>query len=248
MHAGNMRAAGCLDRGTLRSLGVFLALAALATDTFAAESRRVPPAPARKPVVLLLPGIDGPARYRAEAARLSRLGYHAVLLESSVDPVSRYGEKHIRDEIARAQRAPEAKSGKVAVIGFSMGGGEALAHAAPMADLVAAVIVYYPYIGFIGGDREMQSFASRFAVPVLALSGEADRQGCCAPEAQRALESAARSQEKQYELVLYPGAQHGFNLTDWWDATAAADAQRRADEMLKRFLPLGADVPARDAR
>ncbi len=231
-------AAEGLASTALRRLAVVQVIAVLATTGGAAASQRAATA-ARKPVVILIPGIDGPARYRAEAARISKLGYFAVLLDATIDPISRYGESNLRDAIARAQKAPEARPGKVVVIGFSMGGGGALAIAAAMPDLVAAVVAYYPAVSFLAGERQMQTLAGRFAVPVLALAGEGDTYlDCCRAEAQRALEAAAKGQGKQYELVTYPGAQHGFNLAGrWHDAAASADAARRADEVLRRYLP-----------
>jgi len=248
MHSVCMRTARVRKSGALRLLGVLMVLAMRPTNTVAVDPAPVAPASATRPVVILLPGADGPDLYRGEAERISRMGYLAVLLDHAVSPVSRYGEQHVRDEIARALRSPNARAGKVVVIGFSQGGGQALAHATAMPDVVAAVIAYYPYVGFIGGEPAMKSFASHFAVPVLTLAGDADRfLSCCVPEAQRALEQAARGQGKQYELVLYPGAQHQFNVPGaWYAAAAAADATRRADAMLKRYLPIegAASVPA----
>lgn len=68
------------------------------------------------------------------------------------------------------------------------------------------------------------------------LAGEDDTyHDCCRVKAQRALEAAARSQGKQYELIVYPGAGHGFNL--FGSSPARTDAERRTDEMLKHYLP-----------
>jgi pimeloyl-ACP methyl ester carboxylesterase len=51
---------------------------------------------------------------------------------------------NLRRVIEQAQGSPNAIPVKAAVIGFSMGGGGALAYAASMPDLVSAVAAFYP--------------------------------------------------------------------------------------------------------
>ncbi len=209
---------------------------ALASAGCAPVPKALPPPAGRGPVAIVLSGMTGPSSYRDAASRLTRLGYYTVLLDGNdLDPRSSEGAARLREEIARAQGAPEALPGKVVVVGFSMGGGAALAHAAQMGDLVAAVVAYFPYVGFLH-EEQVPSFASRLQVPVLVLAGEEDTYlNCCRAEAQRALAAAARGQGKQYELVVYPGAGHRFDV--FGPSSARADAERRTDEMLRRHRP-----------
>jgi dienelactone hydrolase len=213
----------------LSLIGTLVAAAGCATT-----QRAIAPPTGKGPVAIVISGYKGPSTYEGEAQRIAKLGYYTVLLDGKdIDP--RYGDrsKFLRDAIARAQSAPEAVPGKVVVIGFSMGGGGALVSATPMGDLVAAVVAYYPMVTHLSKSR-MESLASRLEVPVLVLAGEDDTyETCCLATSQRALEAAARSQGKPYELILYPGAGHAFNFMG--PSSAQVDAERRTDEMLKRY-------------
>ncbi len=59
------------------------------------------------------------------------------------------GGARLQKVIAKAQRSSNALPGKVAVIGFALGGGGALAYAEAEPALVATVITYYPATSFI---------------------------------------------------------------------------------------------------
>jgi dienelactone hydrolase len=61
------------------------------------------------------------------------------------------------------------------------------------------------------------------------------------------MEAAAKQNGKQFELVVYPDANHGFNLhkvakgepSGAYRRDDDRDAWRRTIEMLKRYQPLG---------
>lgn len=199
----------------------------------------VPPS-GRGPIVILISGVNGPDAYRGYAADVARLGYYAVLLNAHSISLSQYGEGDLRRAIEQAQRSPKALPGKVAVIGFSMGGGGALTHATHMPDLVSAVIAYYPLTMQI---QDMRSFAARFKVPTLVLAGEKDAyRNCCLIEYARAMEAAAKEAGAPFELVAYPDVTHAFNLkTDRSGVFKAetADAWQRTTKMLRQYQPLG---------
>jgi pimeloyl-ACP methyl ester carboxylesterase len=202
-----------------------------------AQTAYAPPA-GKGPIVVVLSGHSGPGLYHGYAAELSRLGYYTVLLDGK-DILTREqdGAANLRKAIERAQRSSQAIPGKAAVIRFSQGGGGALAHGANMPDLVSTVVAYYPQTGFVS---DMRRLAARFQVPVLVLAGEADRyHNCCPIESMRAMETAAGERRTPFELVVYPYADHGFNLrTSAYRGEDGADAWRRTTEALRRYHPL----------
>lgn len=220
-----------------RHLATLLAAALVLAAGCATPPKAFPPPAGRGPIAIVISGLSGSDSFQDEATRISQLGYYTMLLDGNdVDPRSSTGATRLRDAITRASSAPEARPGKVVVVGFSMGGGGALVHAAPMGNLVAAVVAYYPFVEFLR-EETMHYFTARLEAPVLVLAGADDTyRDCCRVGAQRALEAAARSQGKEFELVVYPGADHGFNLRG--DSAAHEDAERRTDEMLRRHLPL----------
>ena len=78
-------------------------------------------------------------------------------------------------------------------------------------------------------------------MPTLVLQGEADRyNNCCIVERVRAIEAAARSRGVPFELVVYPGAEHGFALkgATGYVRRDADDSWRRALEMLNAHHPV----------
>ncbi len=191
------------------------------------------------PVVVLLSGASGTTNYRYYGTDVAELGYYAVLVDGNAI-LSRVvdGEWNLRQVIANAQATPNALPGKVFVVGFSQGGGGALAHAVVMPELVSGAVAYYPAISFASGN--LPGLAARIKVPVLVLAGEADRfNNCCLIEHMRELDAAAKAKQVPLELVSYRGAGHGFNM--WGNAyqpSTTADAWRRTREMLAKHLPL----------
>ena len=198
------------------------------------------PPSGRGPIVILISGTNGPDAYRSYAAEVARLGYYAVLLNGHSVPLTQDGEGDLRRAIERAQHSPKALPGQAAVIGFSMGGGGALTHAAHMPDLVSAVVAYYPMTIHV---LDMRSFAARFQVPILVLAGEKDVYfNCCLIESMRGMEAAAKEGGALFELVVYPNAGHAFNLghgsLGWFRAEESADAWQRTTMMLRQYQPL----------
>lgn len=197
------------------------------------------------PAVIVISGATGRTAYQSYATELARLGYYTVLLDGNdILSTGREGPGNLRRAIERAQRSPQAVPGKVAVIGFSRGGGGALAHAVGMADLVSAVVVYYPFTSFKAGPV---SLVRNFRVPVLFFAAERDRyRDCCLIDSARAIAAAAQESGAKFELVTYPQANHGFNLevsargepAGAYRKDDADDAWQRTIEMLKQHHPL----------
>ena len=204
------------------------------------------PASGVGPVVIVISGQTGPNSYQKYASELAGLGYYSVLLTGKdiLNP-ELTGEANLKKAIARAQGSPNAVKGKVAVIGFSLGGGGALYNATPLADLVSMVVAYYPYTKTWA--NKMPWFVKRFRVPVLVMPGGKDRyKDCCVIESMRAMEEAAKQTGAKFQLVEYPEANHGFNLEQGangepmgaYRSTDASDAWRRTVDMLKQYQPL----------
>src|ERR1035437_9709039 len=164
------------------------------------------------PVVIAISGHSGPTSYQTYAANLAELGYYTILVDGNdiLNP-EHTGPANLSKAIARAQHSPNAVPGKVAVIGFSQGGGGALYNAAEMPEAVSMVVAYYPYTRTWANNIEL--LVKRFQVPVLVMAGGIDRyHDCCVIESMHAIEAAAKTSGSKFELVLYPEANHGFNL------------------------------------
>jgi dienelactone hydrolase len=199
------------------------------------------PPSGRGPIVILLSGASGMNdAYRSYAAEVAQIGYYVVLLDGN-DFHPKYGKSaaaDLRRVIERAQSSPKALPGKATVIGFSMGGGDALTHAAGMPDLVSALVAYYPMTKYISN---MRSFVAQFKVPILVLAGEKDTyMNCCLIESMRSMEAAAKEDGKPFELVVYPNAHHGFTWVNSpaYRAEDSADAWQRTKKMLSQHQPL----------
>jgi dienelactone hydrolase len=198
------------------------------------------------PVVIAISGHTGPTSYQAYAAELAQLGYYAVLVDGKdiLNP-ERTGPALLSKAISRARHSPNAIPGKVAVIGFSQGGGGALYNAAFMPDMVSMVVAYYPYTRT--WVKNIDALVKRFRVPVLVLAGGIDRYNdCCVVESMHAMEAAAKTSKAKFELVVYPEANHGFNLESGasgepmraYRPDDARDAWGRTVEMLKQYQPV----------
>lgn len=198
------------------------------------------------PVIIAISGHSGPNSYQIYSAELAKLGYYTVLVDGNdiLNP-ELSGPAHLKQAINRAQKSPNAIPGKVAVIGFSLGGGGALYNAANMPDAVSMVVAYYPYTRT--WMNRIDELVHHFQVPILVLAGGTDRyKDCCVVETARALEASAKARKTPFELVVYPNANHGFNLETGangepmgaYRADDAHDAWLRTLEMLKRYEPL----------
>lgn len=205
-----------------------------------AQTAFIPPS-GRGPVVIMISGASGPANYHIFASELAKIGYYTILIDgNAIMNKELTGGKNLKNAITRAQSSPNGLPGKVAVIGYSLGSGGALAYATSMPDVVSAIVAYYPFVAWIK-DEDMNKFVARFKVPILVLAGELDSyQGCCKIEKIRAMDSAAKSSGVMFELVVYPSAEHSFNWSALpvFRADDTADAWRRTIDMLHRHHPL----------
>ncbi len=203
----------------------FLALAVLAC-VGNTEVRHEHFSPAGKgPPLVMVSGAFGEGAYRAQARRMAALGYDVLLVDSR-DLVD-IEEPGLKAVIEHARASPHALPGKVDMIGFSLGGGQLLAHAAAWPEEVSAIVVMYPATVSLGDPGEL---AKSIKVPVLLLAGEEDRVvGCCIIERARAIAAAASAQRAPLELRSYRGTGHDFVVegTDGFNRTVAANAWYR---------------------
>ena len=192
------------------------------------------------PVVMVISGASSNlyGLYHDFTKAFADKGYYSVLLYGNEILRREGGREALESALGRARQAAEAVPGKAAVVGFSLGGGAALAFATSMPEAVSVVIAWYPSSSFI---TDPERFAARVQVPTLVLQGERDRyNNCCIVERVRAIEAAARSRGAPFELVVYPGAEHGFNLrsSSAYVRRDAEDSWRRALEMLDKHHPV----------
>lgn len=196
------------------------------------------PKSGKGPVVVVISGASGPLNYRHYGAQLARIGYYAVLIDGK-DILTRVqdGAQNLRMVITKAQASPNAVPGKAAVVGFSQGGGGVLAHAVVMPELINSAVAYYPAVSWA---KNIGAVAARIQIPILVLAAERDRyNNCCLIESIRELEAAAKAKLLPLELVVYPNADHGFNLDGrTYRAADTDDAWRRTTEMLARHHPV----------
>lgn len=185
-------------------------------------------------VIIVLSGAFGPAMYSFVPQELAKEGYYAVLLAgTNFSPKAAGASDNLRQIILRAQQSPHALQGKVAVMGFSAGGGAALAYATSLSDLVSVVVDYYPATNSIPDQADV---VRRWNVPTVVLAGDADNNGCCMINTIREMVGSAKDRGAPVELVVYPGANHDFILPMRLKQDAAADAWQRALAALHQHL------------
>ena len=118
-------------------------------------------------------------------------------------------------------------NGKVGVVGFCFGGWISNMMAVRIPDLKAAVPYY-------GGQPEASDVA-QIKAPLLVIYAELDsRVNAGWP----AYESALKAQGKNYQMINFPGVNHGFhnNTTPRYDETAAKEAWEKTIAFFRKNL------------
>jgi dienelactone hydrolase len=206
-------------------------------------------------------------REREWATRLTAIG-HPVLFVDSYGSRGRReacegGSRGVEPETVRREDAlaaaawaagqPWAQPGGAVLLGWSHGGSAALAAAQPPLPegAVRGVIAFYP-----GCNRLVQDTPDwQAGVPVLMLLGEADDWSAARPCQRLASRAPAN-----VEVVVYPGAHHGFDAanaplrermglvgtargggiaTTGTDPAARADSLRRVPDFIGALRPVG---------
>jgi carboxymethylenebutenolidase len=127
--------------------------------------------------------------------------------------------------IAYLEKQSFVRADRIGITGFCMGGRVSYLVACELPDKIRAAAPFY------GGGIPIDETA-KLKAPVLAFFG--DKDAFIPLEFVERLRSEAAKQKKQVEIVVYPGADHGFfcNERPSYNPAAAADAWER----LKKFL------------
>jgi dienelactone hydrolase len=203
------------------------------------------------PAVLLLHGCEGLLGFETVAAdRLAARGYVGVALDSLGvrPPLQACGDRAAALEQAADARAvltwlraqQYVAADRLAVIGYSMGGNAVLELIDPKVPVapppgLRAAVAYYPYCD--GRDGAV-------TVPLQIFAGDAD---AIAPAtACSAMASAGKAAGKQIDIMVYPGATHGFELPGperrffgqpiRYDPNAAVESAQKIDAFFQTFL------------
>lgn len=205
-----------------RIAAMMAAFVLLASLPSAYAQQEFPPPQGKGRVVVVFSGTAGPSRVAQVAGDIAKLGYDVVLFDGNT--LKGTHGAAVKSAIQQALSMPNALPGKVALVGFSGGGGEALYYGTQLPDQVAGVVVWYPANFFI---RNVPGFADHLQVPVVAFAGGQDHflSNCCTAATDEMLQSAAKGAGKSFDLTVYPDADHDFakggpnyNAKDYDDA------------------------------
>lgn len=196
------------------------------------------PGDAPRPAALILHGAGGFDRriadYRRYGSTVAEAGIDAYLVyyysprdEQSVDFEGRYAAwAKLVGELADHVRKQKESSGKIGLVGFSNGG--ILASGAVILDpKINAAAIYY------GTDAwPLDKSIPRHYPPLLVLHGDNDT--IIDVRAGQKLAAHAKQLGAPVDLVIYPGAPHGFgsNISEG----VGADALKRTIVFLKKVL------------
>jgi dipeptidyl aminopeptidase/acylaminoacyl peptidase len=189
----------------------------------------------------LAPGMNGAATVEGEAQRLAGRGYATLALAlRGWPPSGGQDDCGLRqpDDVAEAinwlRRQPGVAGDRIALVGFSQGAQVALLAAGRGAQ-VRGVVAYYPvtdvtrwkattdhpqvpeYVATIcesGGTRSRSPLlsAANITADVLLVHGDTDRR--VPTEQSVLLHTALIAAGRRSNLLLVPGAQHGFSLAE----------------------------------
>ena len=236
----------CSSHGTVLSAFFIMAISVgCSFESKGPHSEIFSPAGGKGAIVVVASGNTGPGLYRDFCLKLAGLGYYTVLMDGKdlFDPGSigyiTPSAENLQTVIAESKASPQAIPGKVALVGFSVGGAGVLYFGTKLKDQVSAVVAYYPAITTMG--RSMKTLAAGFRTPVLLLAGvKDDYENCCLIGSMRELAEAPKT--VPFELVAYPNARHGFNIRSLPFAHRpqdAADSWARTVAFLNRLHPPG---------
>jgi carboxymethylenebutenolidase len=205
------------------------------------------PGEAPRPAVLILHGRQGIAPFAAAYTRyaddLAAAGIDAWLISyyspddaqamRAPDRDKQIALLHTRirdwmktvEDVASFALAQKLGSGRIALLGFSNGGYIAVGAAAADPRFAAIVVFYGGILDSIEAD------ISRLP-PLLALHGDADRN--VPVDKGRELVDRAKALGGDAELIVYPGAGHGFDFDE--QSNMARGARARAIQFLANQL------------
>lgn len=221
-------------------------------DTIPAYEAR-PASPGRYPAIIVIHEIFGLHEYiRDVARRFAKEGYYAVApelyfreggagklpdIQAVLKLVDTVPDRQVLQDLSAAVRYAGAKSwalpDRVGATGFCWGGRMTWLFAAHERNLKAAVAWYGPLGPWRGRRDDAHPQAAldlthQLLCPALGLYGEAD-EGIPVSTV-REMEAKLKAHHKTAELVVYPGAPHGFfaDYRPTYRAEVAKDAWKRA--------------------
>ena len=131
----------------------------------------------------------------------------------------------VGNAIAHLERQPFVRSDRIGITGFCMGGRVSYLAACELPEKIKASAPFY------GGGIPIDKTA-KLRSPVLAFFGEKD--AFIPLDSVEQLKAELARTGKQAEVIVYPGADHGFFCDE--RASYQAEAARDSWERLKRFL------------
>jgi carboxymethylenebutenolidase len=198
----------------------------------------------RRPAVLIFHGAEGMQEsHRGHARRLAEAGFAALLpdlasIRVGVDEPAGILRNEISGAVALLKGRRDVDPNRLGLLGFAQGGERALFAAISFPNTFKAVVEYYSRIGRPPMSLELAArhAASKLRSPVLILHG--DRDQVIPVEHARRLEDALRSAGKPFEIVLFPGAAHGFDQEGqpWYNPVAAREAEASTIAFLTKHL------------
>jgi dienelactone hydrolase len=217
-----------------RAVAFFVVVAVLSVVPLAHSQQEFPPPQGMGRLVVVASGLSGPGQYKEVSSEIANLGYDVVLFDGNAEENTQ--GKGVKRDIDKARTMPHALPGKVALVGFSLGGGMDLYYGAQLPDDVAGVVVWFPANSFI---KDVPGFGNRMQVPMVVFAGGKDhfRDNCCAADKDSTLQQAAKSAGKSFELTIYPDANHDFNKGgNNYNAKDYADAFMHMADALKTYF------------
>ena len=135
----------------------------------------------------------------------------------------------VASAIAHLEKDATVRRGRIGITGFCMGGRVSYLAACALPDKITAAVPFY------GGGIPIDRTATLRA-PVLAFFGDADP--FIPLDQVEKLRTEAARLGKSIEVVVYPGAPHGFfcNERDSYRPDAARDAWERTKSFFKKHL------------
>jgi carboxymethylenebutenolidase len=212
------------------------------------------------PILLVVSEIWGAHEYIRDCARrFAKEGYHAVAPELFEREGDVKNIPNIQDvlkivlAVPRAQMLgdtaaavdwaktrPNVRKDRAGVTGWCWGGSTTLQIAAANPDMKAAVAWYGPPARPYkdpAGDKTGFDVVKDIKIPFLGLFGETD-QNPKPEDAKKFGELLKQAGNQNVEIVVYPGAGHGFHA-DYrpsYNAAAAADGWKRCTGWFEKYL------------
>ena len=212
------------------------------------------------PIILVISEIWGVHEYiRDSARRFAKAGFYAVAPElfereggvghlPNVQDVLKIVLAHPREQtlgdttaaVNWAKTRPNVKADRVGVTGWCWGGGVVMQIAATNPDMKAAVAWYGPParpFKSASGDVTGFDVAKDIKIPFLGLFGAEDK-GPSPEDVKKFGDMVKANGNPNVEVVIYPGAGHGFHA-DYrpsYNAAAATDAWSKCTGWFNKYL------------